>query len=103
MKLLCPSNLLQTFCYWTRQIQEFDEKGIFSVHPLSYHEKMIGPKAALSHGNGVSSLSSTQEEGDTKIILHAAYLAQNRFKTTLVFFPDNVILILVRRRYPQLS
>lgn len=59
--------------------------------------------AASSHGIDVSSLSSTQEEADTKIILHAAYLSQKGTKTIHVFSPDTDVFILALRRYPQLS
>lgn len=56
-------------------------------------------KAASSHGDDVSCLSSTQVEADTKIILHAAYLAQIGIKTTHVFSHDTDVLILALWRY----
>ena len=39
MKLPCPSNLLQTFCYWSLQIQEFDS--VSSSFVLSWANNVL--------------------------------------------------------------
>lgn len=73
---------------------------------VTYGKKFVvswKDKAGSSHGADVSSLSSTQEEADTKIILHAAYLAQRGIKNTHVFSPDTDVVVLLLRRYPQLT
>lgn len=86
------------------ELSEFLSNQILKFGETNNKEFVISwrNKAASSHGDDVSCLSSMQE-ADTKIILHAAYLAQKVIKTTHVFFPDTDVLILALRRYPQLS
>jgi hypothetical protein len=58
-------------------------------------------KAAASHMD-VECLANTQEEADTKIILHAVHLAGRGVKTLHVFSPDTDVMVLAIRRYPLL-
>ncbi|CAH0384973.1 unnamed protein product [Bemisia tabaci] len=51
----------------------------------------------------VSSLCTTQEEADTKIILHAVYLASNGLDITHIFSPDTDVMVLALRRIPRLT
>ena len=58
-------------------------------------------KAAASHMD-VSCLANTQEEADTKIILHAVHLAGRGIKTLHIFSPDTDVMVLAIRRFPLL-
>ena len=57
--------------------------------------------AAATHPD-VTVLQSSQEEVDTKIILHSAYVAERGIKTLHIYSPDPDVLILSIRRYPLL-
>lgn len=58
-------------------------------------------KASASHMD-VSRLANTQEEADTKIILHAVHLAERGAKTLHIFSPDTDVMVLAIRRFPLL-
>ena len=54
--------------------------------------------AAATHID-VTMLQTTQEEADTKILLHAAFVAQKGINTLHIYSPDSDVMILVLRRY----
>ena len=58
-------------------------------------------EAAASH-RSVDSLSSTQEEADTKLILHALDAAKRGATKLSIFAQDTDVLVLAVRRYPEL-
>ena len=47
-------------------------------------------------------LESSQEEADTKIIFHGAYVAQKGIKTLHIYSPDSDVVILAIARYALL-
>lgn len=57
--------------------------------------------AAATHTD-VTMLQSSQEEADTKIILHGAYVAQRGVKTLHIYSPDSDVMILAIARYAHL-
>ena len=58
-------------------------------------------KSAATHTD-VTMLESSQEEADTKIILHGAYVAQKGIKTLHIYSPDSDVMILAIARYALL-
>lgn len=57
--------------------------------------------AAATHTDATM-LQTTQEEADTKILLHAAFVAQKGINTLHIYSPDSDVMILALRRYPLL-
>ena len=58
-------------------------------------------KTAATHTD-VTMLESSQEEADTKIILHGAYVAQKGVKNLHIYSPDSYVMILAIARYALL-
>ena len=58
-------------------------------------------KANATHRE-VSHLASSQEEADTKIILHSVYATINGASSIDIYSPDTDVLVLAIRRYPRL-
>lgn len=76
----------------------------FIKHGTEYKRKFVVSfqgKPAATHTD-VTVLETTQEEADTKILLHAAFVAKKGFKTLHIHSPDSDVLILALRRYPIL-
>ncbi|MEW8548339.1 MAG: hypothetical protein AB2693_32955 [Candidatus Thiodiazotropha sp.] len=57
----------------------------------------------LSNKPGFENLSSSQEEADTKIILHANHAAKNGSAVIDIHSPDTDVFILALRRVPELA
>lgn len=73
------------------------------------HAKKTKMRVVVAYGNecqgtheDVAHLQSTQEEADTKIVLHALDAASNGATQLLIYSPDTDVLVLCLRRYPEL-
>ncbi len=73
------------------------------------HAKKTEMRVVVAYGNecqgtheDVAHLQSTQEEADTKIVLHALDAASNGATQLLIYSPDTDVLVLCLRRCPEL-
>lgn len=86
-----------------------DELTTYLAHKMLSHAKKAAKKCVVSWRTEVSAthcsldcLKSSQEEADTKILLHALNAKDRGADTLLVFAQDTDILVLLVRRYPRL-
>ena len=73
-------------------------------HTKTWHQTRVvawRAEVASTHGD-FSCLKSTQEEADTKMILHSINACDRGAKRLFVFAQDTDVLVLMIRRYPRL-
>ena len=58
-------------------------------------------KAETSHRE--VNLGSSQEEADTKLLLHAVHATNEGARSVRIYSPDTDVLVLAIRRYPNLA
>ena len=74
--------------------QHFQDSG--QVFIVTWRDNVI------SNSRDVQHLQSTQEEADTKVILHSIDASLNGADRLDIFSPDTDVLVLLLRRFPQL-
>lgn len=98
-----------TFRQFVASIKTKDSLTEYLCHKIMDHYKSRETEVIVStqrgarsnHGN-VEHLSSTQEEADTLLILHALHAVRTGVQVEIMS-PDTDVLLLALRRYPQLG
>ena len=98
-KILCSSKNKQAFIVFVTNEWKKDK----------YMEKLSGKTLVVTCGNScyqlssgvvqpISELESTQEEADTRMLLHSLHAARSRFASVVIISEDTHVLVLLLAR-----